>query len=144
MKNQERNMPTKRVFIILLCALFFAGFFLTPASHSQSLEEIRAKARAEVRREMGLDEPVRPDMRQEGISGTKEKGMPVRSKTDILIQAAFILMVLAIIPATIAKVKGRSFIAWWVLGLLCFIVVFPISIYMKKLPEAGRQEPIQG
>lgn len=133
----------KRYLIIITCALFFMSFFLAAVSYSQSLEEIRAQVRAEVKQEMGIDEPARRQTPQETLPRAREEGMRVRSKTDLLVQSALILMVLAIIPATIAKVKGRSFIAWWVLGLLCFIVVFPISIYMKKLPEVSRQEPAQ-
>ena len=53
---------------------------------------------------------------------------------DTLRRSLYILMVFAIIPAIIAKQKGRSFIAWWLLSVLFFIFVLPITLFMKKNP----------
>ncbi|RKY40847.1 MAG: hypothetical protein DRP85_07750 [Candidatus Makaraimicrobium thalassicum] len=117
----------KKIFVFG-CASIVLSFFLAGLIYSQSLEEIRAKVRSEVRREMGIDESGKPDVQQD-----RERGTPVRTGLEIIQQLALISMIIALIPAAIAKVKGRSFIAWWVLGLICFIVVFPVSIFMKKI-----------
>ena len=121
--------------LVFSCAIIVLSFFLANLVYSQSLEDIKAKARAEVRSEMGLDKPEKRYVQQ-----VEEVGTPVRTRLEIMQQGALILMVIALIPATVAKVKGRSFIAWWVLGLIGFIVVFPISMFMKKLPK-GSQGP---
>ncbi len=42
--------------------------------------------------------------------------------------------VLGVIPAFIAKNKGRSFFAWWIYGALLFIVALPHSLIMKSEP----------
>ena len=39
---------------------------------------------------------------------------------------------LGLIPAAIAKKKGRSFILWWIFGTLLFIVALPRSISIKS------------
>ena len=117
----------KKIFVFG-CASIVLSFFLAGLIYSQSLEEIRVKVRSEVRREMGIDESGKPDVQQD-----RERGTPVRTGLEIIQQLALISMIIALIPAAIAKVKGRSFIAWWVLGLICFIVVFPVSIFMKKI-----------
>ena len=116
--------------LVFSCAIIVLSFFLANLVYSQSLEDIKARARAEVRSEMGLDKPEKRYVQQ-----VEEVGTPVRTRLEIMQQGALILMVVALIPATVAKVKGRSFIAWWVLGLIGFIAVFPISIFMKKLPK---------
>lgn len=43
-----------------------------------------------------------------------------------------IALVIGIIPAFIAKNKGRSFIGWWIYGALLFIVALPNSILTKS------------
>jgi len=44
----------------------------------------------------------------------------------------FIIVVLiGLIPAAIAKGKGRSFVFWWFLGAALFIVAFPASLIIK-------------
>jgi len=118
----------KKVFVSG-CVSMVLSFFLAGLAYSQSLEEIRARARSEVRSEMGIDAPGKPDVRQERRQGTSTLD---KTGVEIIRKLALISMVIALIPATIAKAKGRSFIAWWVLGLICFIVVFPVSVYMKK------------
>ncbi len=40
-------------------------------------------------------------------------------------------MILGLIPAYIAKSKGRNFIDWWIFGSLLLIVALPWSILMK-------------
>jgi hypothetical protein len=46
---------------------------------------------------------------------------------EVLIVAA----VIGLIPATIARSKGYSFIAWWIYGAALFIVAFPHSLFLK-------------
>lgn len=43
-----------------------------------------------------------------------------------------IAMVIGLLPAAIAKHKGRSFLAWWFYGTMLWIIVLPISICMKS------------
>jgi hypothetical protein len=40
-------------------------------------------------------------------------------------------ILLGIIPAFIAKSKGRSFVLWWLYGAALFIVALPHSLIMK-------------
>ncbi|MFH1878727.1 MAG: SHOCT domain-containing protein [Candidatus Omnitrophota bacterium] len=60
-----------------------------------------------------------------------------------------ILAVIALIPALIAKRKGRSFIVWWMLGFLFFVFVFPLSLFVgvsgkkKKNKKYGNGTPGQ-
>jgi hypothetical protein len=127
----------KRISIVV-CVIIVLGLLAGVSAWSQSvqpqdLEEIRAKVRAEVKREMGVREPEKPDVQQK-----EQRVAPhLRTRLEIMQQGALVLLVLALIPAVIAKVKGRSFIAWYVLGLLLWIVAFPASVFMRKLPEAG-------
>lgn len=41
-------------------------------------------------------------------------------------------VLLGLIPAFIARIKGHSFIKWWFLGALLWIVFFPVSLFLKK------------
>jgi hypothetical protein len=127
----------KKVFVFG-CAIIVLMLFLAGVVYSQSLEEIRAQAKAEVKREMGISEPE-PERPRVKVREERAGSMSITFSPTLIQQLALIAILIALIPATIAKVKGRSFIAWWVLGILCFIVVFPISIYMKKLPEAPKE-----
>lgn len=47
----------------------------------------------------------------------------------------FLAALLGIIPGTIARNKGHSFIAWWVYGVLLFIAALPHSLLIKTDPE---------
>ncbi len=40
-------------------------------------------------------------------------------------------ILIGIIPAYIAKNKGKDFVTWWVYGALLFIVALPHSLIMK-------------
>lgn len=53
---------------------------------------------------------------------------------EILIIAALI----GLIPAAIAKGKGRSFGLWWLYGALIFIVALPHALIMR--PDEGARE----
>lgn len=43
----------------------------------------------------------------------------------------FIAILIGLIPAAIAKSKGRSFIGFWIYGALLFIVALPHALLMK-------------
>jgi hypothetical protein len=40
---------------------------------------------------------------------------------------------LSLIPAIIARNKGRNFVVWWIYGLLLFIIALPHSILIKSV-----------
>ncbi len=42
-----------------------------------------------------------------------------------------IAIVLGVIPAAIAKNKGRSFVPWWIYGSALFIIALPHALIMK-------------
>lgn len=121
----------KKLFVFS-CAIIILTFIFAGVVYSQSLEEIREQVRNQVRSEMGVDQPQQQQRYVQKVDVT-----PGRTKIQLIHQAAIILIALAFIPATIAKLKGRSFIAWWVLGLFGFIVAFPISVYIKKLSKTA-------
>jgi hypothetical protein len=61
---------------------------------------------------------------------------------EILIGA----VLLGLIPAYLAKKKGRSFGLWWFYGALIFIIALPHALLMEPLPdseEAMRLDSLQ-
>jgi hypothetical protein len=55
----------------------------------------------------------------------------------VLTIAAF----LGLIPAMIASRKGHSFIQWWILGSLMFIVAFPVSLCLGQSHRNDKKCP---
>ena len=55
-----------------------------------------------------------------------------------------LLFSLALIPAFIAKSKGREFILWYFYGVLIFIVAFPHSLLISKSEELKGREASAG
>ncbi len=56
-----------------------------------------------------------------------------------------ITALIGLLPAAIAKGKGRSFLGWWIYGALLFIVAFPHSLLIRPdLAEIERQQLKQG
>jgi transposase-like protein len=51
-------------------------------------------------------------------------------------------VILGLIPATIAKSKGRSFIIWWIFGAAFFIIALPASLLIKQNVSAVEQRAI--
>lgn len=41
-----------------------------------------------------------------------------------------LIILIGLIPAFIAKMKGRSFLSWWLYGSLIFLFAFPHAIFM--------------
>lgn len=52
-------------------------------------------------------------------------------------------IVIGIIPALIARSKGRSFFSWWVYGALLFIIAIVHSLVIKKDLAAEEREQIE-
>jgi len=142
--------------LFITCALIVLGLLTAGFVYSESFEEYKARLRSEVRNEMGIDTTVRKTVpsipapsaqvkktvtktvtKQAGISKSvrdKLNEITVLEKVNYAAasKAVFSIMIIALIPAITAKVKGRSFIAWYVLGLLFFIIVFPVSVFMRR------------
>lgn len=51
---------------------------------------------------------------------------------------------LGLLPATIAKKKGWSFIGWWCYGFLIWIVAFPHALLLKPNRSASLGQPANG
>lgn len=51
-----------------------------------------------------------------------------------------IAIVLGLIPALIAQSKGRSFIGWWIYGVLLFIIALVHSLVIRKDIKAEENE----
>jgi hypothetical protein len=45
-------------------------------------------------------------------------------------------VLLGLIPAAIARSKGRDFVLWWIYGAMLFIVALPHALLMKANPDA--------
>ena len=56
------------------------------------------------------------------------------------IDMVLILLVLALIPAFIARSKGRSFALWYIYGVCLLIVAIPHSIIISKTTEQKDKE----
>lgn len=65
-----------------------------------------------------------------GSVGTVGSGEIVLDLAVVLVPAG-----LGLITATIAKGKGRSFVAWWLFGALLFVVALPMALLMSPRPE---------
>jgi len=51
-----------------------------------------------------------------------------------------IAVLIGLIPAAIARGKGRSFVAWWIYGALLFIIALPHALIMApNRPAVERQ-----
>ncbi len=150
-----RTLKTLTV-VFLLCMLILP----CKLAHTETLEEIKARVRNEVRSQYGKT-PASPRDPGEAVKTSKKPQTAKKSgdlsmlldvEPDTALRFAFVIMLFAVIPAAIARAKGRSFIAWWVLGTLFFIIVMPVSIFLKKKkplsvserPGAGPQEKEAG
>lgn len=49
----------------------------------------------------------------------------------VLSPILIIVVLLGIIPATIASKKGHNFLLWWIFGVTLFIVALPLAILVK-------------
>lgn len=46
-------------------------------------------------------------------------------------EVLILAILIGLIPALVAKGKGKSFVLWWIYGALIFIVALPHSLIMK-------------
>jgi hypothetical protein len=58
---------------------------------------------------------------------------------EVLIFAALI----GLLPAYIAKTKGKSFGLWWLYGAMIFIVALPHALLMKRDEQALEKEQLE-
>ena len=60
-------------------------------------------------------------------------------------EIAIVAALLGLIPAMIARRKGRQFVLWWVYGLLLFIVALPHALLLKPEPtRIEERQAVQG
>lgn len=59
----------------------------------------------------------------------------------ILLIAALTLSLLGLVPAFIARRKGRGFLTWWFFGATLFPVALPIAWLLKPLDPEQKDEP---
>jgi len=57
-----------------------------------------------------------------------------------LIQVLQLAVIIGIIPAFIARNKGKSFFLWWFYGFMIFIVALPHSLWIKPAHQKVEQE----
>lgn len=56
-----------------------------------------------------------------------------------------IVVLIGLIPAVIAKGKGRSFVLWWIYGAALFIIALPHALIMKANNDViERQQLAEG
>jgi hypothetical protein len=53
------------------------------------------------------------------------------------------MIIFGLIPASIAKAKGRNFIAWWVYGSICSPIVTVIAILVPATAEEKEKRKIE-
>lgn len=58
----------------------------------------------------------------------------------IIIEIIIALVALGLIPALIAKNKGRNFFKWWAYGAAIFIIALPHSLGLKLGEIGGRKK----
>ncbi len=51
-------------------------------------------------------------------------------------------ILIGLIPAAIARSKGRSFVGFWIYGALLFIVALPHALIMKANKQAVEEQEI--
>jgi hypothetical protein len=52
-------------------------------------------------------------------------------------QLIVLVVFLGLIPAEIARRKGRSFVEFWVFGAAAFIIALPVALMIKPQPTAS-------
>jgi hypothetical protein len=54
-------------------------------------------------------------------------------------------VLIGLIPAMVARSKGRDFVPWWIYGSLLFIVALPHALLLKpELKQVEQQQAAQG
>ena len=52
--------------------------------------------------------------------------------TDFYVEVLFISAILGLLPALIAKSKGRDFLTWWIYGSFLFLISLIHSLFMSE------------
>jgi hypothetical protein len=58
-----------------------------------------------------------------------------------LLQALILAVFIGLVPASIARNKGKNFLLWWFYGFMMFIVALPHSLWIKPGNQKVGQEP---
>ena len=66
---------------------------------------------------------------------------PARGR--VVMEFLLIAVLIGLLPAAIAKSKGRSFGLWWLYGAMIFIVALPHSLLLKADQETLDNEAIR-
>lgn len=53
-----------------------------------------------------------------------------------------IAILIGLIPASIARSKGRSFVGWWIYGAAIFIIALPHSLLLKANRQAVEERQL--
>jgi hypothetical protein len=59
-----------------------------------------------------------------------------------LIEVMQLAIIIGIIPAIIARNKGKSFLLWWFYGVMLFIVALPHALLIKPHNQKVEQKPM--
>ena len=57
-----------------------------------------------------------------------------------LVEILLLAVIIGIIPAIIARKKGKSFVLWWFYGFMIFIVALPHSLLIKPCNQKVEQK----
>ncbi|MDD3089728.1 MAG: hypothetical protein PHT95_07275 [Candidatus Omnitrophica bacterium] len=146
-------MLKKMVFLTFI--LFFTMICSGLRAHAQSLEDIKAQIRRQVKDEYGASQqqsrPVadteRPGTAKETLKKVEspkrhQVSFPLDAAATNGLRLAFLMIFFGLAPAGVAKVKGRSFMAWWTLGTLFFIFALPAALIMKPLKSAPQPKVV--
>jgi hypothetical protein len=57
-----------------------------------------------------------------------------------LLEVLILGVLIGLIPAAIARNKGKNFFLWWFYGFMIFIVALPHSLWIKPDNQKGKQE----
>jgi hypothetical protein len=57
-----------------------------------------------------------------------------------LMEIMKLAVIIGIIPAIIARNKGKSFLLWWFYGAMLFIVALPHALLIKPHNQKGEQK----
>ncbi len=59
------------------------------------------------------------------------------------LELLLLAVLLGLIPAVIARSKGRNFVGWWIYGALLFIVALPHALLMKTDPKSAERMQLE-
>src|SRR5947209_8092962 len=58
----------------------------------------------------------------------------------VIMEILFVPILIGLLPAFIARGKGRSFVTWWLYGAILFIVALPHALIMKSNQAAVERQ----